>query len=231
MVRMSLVYYGAVDAGVQARLRAALPEYLVCNTAQGLWGSLQGRATAWSRRQLEAFKEVGVRPIGYITSGYEGSGSGGNLGPEWYSLETNRRLVTSMAELDGVSGVFIDECSAFPGAAAKAYLEDLTRLAHEHQLVAWGNVGQDDFDAWFFTDGGFDYMHSTEQWHGQALSRPQREFGTRISVTGLGEKHTLEDAVRLTRQAWERGLAYCYVTNSYLSLPSWLEEYVKEVQP
>ncbi len=229
MVKLSLVYYGETSARASARILACLPEYLVCNTAHGLWGNVNGRSAGWSSRELDAFKGEGVQPVGYITSGYEGTRSGGSIGPQWYSLETNRRLVVSMAKNDGVSGVFIDECSAFPDPGAKAYLKELTRVAHEHQLVAWGNVGQDDFDAWFFTGGGFDFMHSTEQWRGQPLTETQRKFGRRISVTGLGARHTLEDAVRLTLRAWEEGLRYCYVTNSYLSLPLWFEAYVSAI--
>ncbi len=230
MVRLSLVYYGPPGQRVNMQILRSLPEYLIANTSEGLWGNINGRSAGWSRKQLDVFRGSGIKTIGYITSGYEGTGSGGGLGLEWYSLDANRRFIERMAEYDGVRGIFIDECSPFPSPEARDYLKRLTALAHQHKLITWGNVGENDFDTWFFTDGGFDFMHSTEQWHGQDLTVLQGKYSSRISVTGLNAGYTLEDAVRLTLDAWEKGLAYCYITDSYLSLPSWFEEYASEIQ-
>ncbi len=229
MVRLSLIYYGGPGPEVSARIINTLPEYLVCNTAQGLWGNVNGRSAGWSPRDIGKFRDARIRTIGYITAGYEGTGSGGDLDTQWYSLDINSKFIERMAEEDGVDGVFIDECTAFPSMQAKHYLKKLTDLAHEHKLIAWGNVGENDFDTWFFTDGGFDFMHSTEQWRGQRLTSVQKKYGRQISITGLDLDHNLEVAVELTLDAWKKGLAYCYITDSYLSLPDWFENYVSEI--
>ena len=102
----------------------------------------------------------------YITAGYEGTHSDGNISAQWYSLDTNEQLIKNMAELDGVNGVFIDECSAFPDQSEKNYITALTGLAHSLGLLTWGNVGEADFDSWYFTAGGFDLMQLNEDWHG-----------------------------------------------------------------
>jgi hypothetical protein len=131
-----------------------------------------------------------------------------------------------MAEIDGVDGVFIDECTSFPSEIAKEYLTTLTDLIHSYKLITWGNVGEAKFDSWYFTAGSFDLIQSNENWRGQKLSRVQRDWGSRISVTGSNPKLKAEDASNLTLNAWEKGLAFCYVSNSgYTSLPTWLKEY------
>jgi len=130
-----------------------------------------------------------------------------------------------MAEIDRVDGVFIDECSAFPGPGPQTYLKTLTDLAHSYGLLTWGNVGQAQFGKWFFTRGGFDLMQSNEDWNGQSLSKVQRDWGNWISVTGSKPGCTAQDAFKLTVQAWQLGLGYCYITDSgYTAIPSWLED-------
>ena len=177
-------------------------------------------------QDISVYKEAGIQVIGYLTSGYEAKGSAGRIDPQWYSLEINRKLIKNMAEKDKVDGVFIDECSPFPNRHSRHYLKSLTDLAHRYNLITWGNVGGDQFDNWFFTKGGFDLMQSTEDWHGQELSSVQHDWGSRISVTGYNPGYTAQDAYKLTTNAWEKGLAYCYICDTgYISLPDWFEEY------
>ncbi len=225
-----MVYYGKHSTRVDGRILKVRPEYLVANTAHSLWGEAYGYKTGWLLQDVEEFHEAGIKLIGYLTSGYGGKGSASGLESRWYTLEMNQRLVRNMAELDGIDGVFIDECSAYPEDSEKAYLKQLSDLAHNYGLIVWGNVGENDFDSWYFTDGGFDFINSTEQWYGQDLTPVQTEWGNRISVIGLKAGHKLHEAEELTIDAWQKGLAYCYVTRSYVLLPPWIEEFAARLR-
>ncbi len=228
MVRLNLVYYGPHTPAVDLRIIRVCPEYFIANPAHGLWGEKNGYGTAPLLRNVGAYQEAGIKVIGYLTGGYEAKGSGSGMEVKWYTLEMNQKLIQNMAELDQVDGIFIDECSAFPDDEAKAYLKTLTDLAHRYGLITWGNVGQDDFDPWFFTSGAFDMMKSSELWRGQTLNSVQEKWGSRLSVTGFRPEYLAEDATRLTLDAWGKGLGYCYITNiEYMALSSWFEEYVK----
>jgi len=104
-------------------------------------------------------------------------------------------------------------------------------MAHSFGLITWGNAGLAQFDSWFFTRGGFDLMHSDENWHGQALSPVQRDWGYRISVTGANPSYTAQDAYTMTINAWQKGLAYCYINDKgYDSLAPWFEDYANLLQ-
>lgn len=223
MLRINLIYYGVHTPAIDSMIIGLQPQYVIVNTLHGLWGEIYNHDVL---QNPAAYQEVGIKVIGYLTAGYEGKGSAGKIDTKWCSLETNIKLIKNMAEIDGVDGVFIDECTSFPTERAKEYLTILTDLSHRYKLLTWGNVGEAKFDSWYFTAGGFDLIQSNENWRGQKLSRIQRDSGSRISVTGSNPKLTAEDASNLTLNAWEKGLAFCYVSNSgYTSLPTWLEQY------
>lgn len=223
MLRINLIYYGAHTPAVDSMIIRVQPQYAIVNTLHGLWGEIYGRDVL---QNPAGYKAAGIKVIGYLTAGYEGTGSAGRIEAKWYNLETNKQLIKNMVEIDGVDGVFIDECTSFPKERAREYLKTLTDIVHGYGLTTWGNVGEAKFDPWYFTAGGFDMMQSNENWRGQKLSRIQRDRGSRISVTGNNPKLTAEDAFKLTVNAWEKGLAFCYVADSgYTSLPTWLERY------
>ncbi len=188
---------------------------------------MHGAGTGWLLHGVVEYQRAGIGVIGYLTAGYEGRRSGGDLESRWYNLETGKRLVLNMSKYDKVDGVFIDECSAFPGPRSKKYLRELTALAHRLKMLAWGNVGQETFDPWYLTEGGFDFMHSTEHWYGQEMGPVQQEWAPRITVAGARRDFTAADAVRLTVNAWRKGIAYCYISDrDYATLPSWFETYI-----
>jgi hypothetical protein len=224
----NLYYYGPHTPDVNSRILAAKPQYVVINSANGLWGQIPGSNIL---RDLSDYKRAGIKVIGYITSGYEGTGSAGNIDAKLYTLEMNQTLIKKMAGIDHIDGVFIDECSPFPSHKAQIYLKTLTDLAHNLGLITWGNVGVPQFDSWFFTRGGFDLMQSDEDWRGQELSQVQRDWGYRISVTGVNPVYTMQDALNLTLDARKKGLAFCYITDmGYTSLAPWFEEYAGLLQ-
>ncbi len=227
VLRLSLNSYGNHTPEYDARILAARPQYVVDNPPHGLYGEMHGYDVPSLLRNISGYQAAGIKVIGYLTGGYEGSGSASNLTSSWYSLDMNQKLIRNMAELDHVDGIFIDECSAFPSPTAKQYLKSLTSLIHSYGLLAWGNAGQDNFDPWFFTEGDFDLMQSTENWHGQNLSPVQKQWGYRISVTGYSPAYTASDAFRLTLDAWKKGIAYCYISQvDYWDIAPWFEDYV-----
>lgn len=227
---LSLVYYGRHTPEVDARILSARPAYLIANVPHGLWGRVYGADAPWLFHQTPGFADFGIKTAGYITSGYEGTNSGGDIPRELYSLEANRRLIVDMAQIDHAAAVFIDECTAFPDSNSRTYLRQLTHLAHSQGLTAWANTGQDYFDDWYFTDGGFDLVHSTERWAGQRLTPVQQQWSSRVSVSATGYEHGLAEVIRLTMDALDKGLGYCYVTQTYTALPGWLEEYASAVR-
>ena len=228
MVRINLIFYGTHTPEIDARILSIRPQYVIINSPHGLWGEISGTNMF---QNIAAYQAAGIKVIGYITAGYEASGSNGSLDHKWYTLKMNQNLIKKMAEIDHVDGVFIDECSSFPGKDSRAYLKTLTDIAHGYGLLTWGNVGEAWFGTWFFTGGGFDLMQSNEDWNGQSLSQVQRDWGNWISVTGSKPGCTAQDAFNLTVKAWQLGLAYCYITDSgYAFLPSWLEDYAGLLQ-
>lgn len=225
MLRINLIFYGIHTPLIDARILSVKPQYVIINTPHGLWSEISGTNIF---QNMAAYKTAGIKIIGYLTAGYEESGSNGSLDRKWYTLGMNQTLIKKMAEIDRVDGVFIDECSAFPDAGSMTYLKTLTDLVHSYGLITWGNVGQAKFDTWFFTKGGFDLMQSNEDWCGQNLSQVQRDWGNWISVTGLKPGCTSQAAFDLTVKAWQQGMAYCYITDSgYTALPLWLEDYAR----
>ncbi len=223
-LHMNLIYYGRHTPAVDAAIIAVRPQYLIGNPAHGLWGRVYGHGTPWLMQGVARFRAAGIKVIGYLTSGYEGRGSGG-IARKWCTLETNRELIKEMAEKDGVDGVFIDECSDYPDGRSREYLKELSGLAHRLGLLVWGNVGVDSFDGWYFKKGGFDMMNAGEGWRGQPLTRVQRRWARRISVAGFDAAYTAADACRLVRDAWDKGLACAYISNDeYMNLPGWLPE-------
>jgi len=152
-------------------------------------------------------------------------GSGSSIELKWYTLKMNKKLIWNMAKKDKIDGVFIDECTSYPDIQSKKYLKELSNLAHNLGLMVWGNVGLNDFDEWFFTDGGFDMMNSSENWCGQILAPVQQKWGYRICVTGFHPAYTAADACRLTRDAWNKGLSCAYISNDeYMQLPVWIQD-------
>jgi hypothetical protein len=230
-IRLNIIYYGQHTPEVDDLLISVGPQYIISNTAHGLWGEAYGNETWWLLQDVGKFQEADIKVIGYLTAGYEGTGSGSGIELKWYTLEFNKQVIRNMAELDGVDGVFIDECSSYPGAASKAYLKELSDLAHSYGLIVWGNVGHDAFDEWFFSEGGFDMMNATENWRGQYLTPVQQKWGHRISVAGFDTTYTVKDAYHLTRDAWYKGLAYAYIaTDGYAWIPAWIEQLAEDIR-
>lgn len=75
-------------------------------------------------------------------------------------------------------------------------------------------------------------VHSTEHWAlGQWPSSSQQTYGSQITVCGFGGHVTLQYAIDATIDAYNKGLAYCYMCESeYQLLPSWLPQYADAIR-
>ena len=243
MLRMNMKSYGnhdelsysdtLGDVPYDQRILSIKPEFVIDNPPHGLYGEMEeqkypgeGYRSAWLLQNIIAYQIAGIKIIGYISSGYEGKGGDDQYTSKWYSLEMNEKLITNMATIDHVNGVFIDECSDYPNAASKSYLTELSDLAHSYGMIVWMNTGVDDFDEWYFTVA--DFVQSSEDWAGQGLSPVQQKWGAKIGVTGFKASYTAQDAYNLTIDAWNKGIAYCYInTVEYTGIAPWFEEYAR----
>lgn len=219
------------------RIKYVKPVYLIDNPPHGLYGEMdeeryhEGYTYSYLLQDVAGMQALGIKVIGYVTCGYEGKGGGDHYASKWYSLSMLKKLITNMAVIDKVDGVFIDECSESPNSTSKTYLKTLTDLAHSYGLIVWGNTGVDQFDSWFFTSGGFDLMQSSEEWVGQTLSPVQSAYGSRIGVTGFKKNYTLANAVSLTRDAWDKGIEFCFINDrEYTDFAPWFEDYADELK-
>ena len=162
---MNMKSYGNHSASYDARIESIRPEYVIDNPLNGPYGKLYGGGS-WLLQPdtIARWQSLGIKVIGYITAGYEGDGTEGGEPVSFSELEFNKQCIRDMAQIDGVDGVFIDECSPYPenNSRRSNYLTELTSLAHSLGLITWGNTGLDSFSSWFFTDGGFDLMQSSE---------------------------------------------------------------------
>jgi len=216
------------------RILAIKPEYVIDNPPHGLYGEMDeqiyhaGYTYSYLLQNVAGYQAAGIKVIGYITGGYEGKGGGDGYAAKWYSLDMNKMLITNMATLDHVDGVFIDEVTDYPNAAQKSYLKQLSDYARSYGLIVWMNTGVNNFDEWYFTANIADFMESSGAWTGQSLSPVQAKWGSRIGVTGYKSSYTAQDAYRLTIDAWCKGLAYCYInTVEYTKIAPWFEEYAQ----
>jgi hypothetical protein len=238
MLRMNMKSYGNHDelsysdtlgnVPYDQRILTIKPAIVIDNPPHGLYGEMEKPkyTDSWLLQDIAGYHAAGIKIIGYISGGYEGSGGDDHYAPYWYNLGTNKMLITNMATIDHVDGVFIDECTDYPNAASKSYLTELSNHARSYGLTVWMNVGVDDFDEWYFTVA--DFMQSSEAWVGQDLTSVQQRYSSRIGVTGFNSSYTAQDAYNLTVDAWNKGLAYCYInTVEYTGIAPWFEEYAQ----
>lgn len=228
--RINMYSYGSHSVAYDARLLNIRPAYLIDNTAHGYWGEYTRSYSSSSLLQnVAGMKAAGMKVIGYTSSGYEGRGGGAPA--SMTTLDLVKKQVYNMARLDGVDGVFIDETDGWPNAAQKDYLKQLSDYAHSLGVSIWANPGVNSFDPWYFNAGGYDFVQSTEQWRGAALSSVQLQYGSHISVAGFAASYTVDDAVRLTQDAWNKGIKFCYInTGEYTSMAPWFEDYAARLR-
>jgi len=219
---ISLVMYGNHDTTTDNRIIAAKPTYLIDNTPHGPW---KGACVA------SKFKAAGINVFSYITAGYE-NGYSESIPND---LASNISYIDSIAANDtGTYGIFLDEVDSDPNSSLYPangstfkwnYLQQISQEAHNKGLKLMCNTGM---DSWNDTLMNYcDYLMSTEDYQGAALTAPQTKWASRVVV--LSEYVTdANTAINYTNKATSLGLLAAYA-GPYQGLPTWFETYVAGV--
>ena len=189
------------------------------NTPHGPWG---GNCTA------SKFSAAGIKVFSYITAGYE-NGYSESIPND---LTSNLNYIDSIAANDtGTYGIFMDEVDSDPnnspypssGAAFKwNYLQQISQEAHNKGLKLMCNTGENTWDDELMDD--CDYLMSTEDYQGAALTASQSKWASRVVV--LSEYVTdPSTAIEYTNKALSLGLLASYA-GPYTGLPSWWTTYI-----
>jgi len=104
-VRLNMKSYGDHDTEYDARIIRICPEYVIDNPPHGLYGEMEGYNDPFLLQNISGYQAVGIKVIGYISSGYEGAGGDDKYDLHWYSLEINEKLIRNMANEDHIDGV------------------------------------------------------------------------------------------------------------------------------
>jgi len=188
----------------------AKPDILIDCTPGSLWkgGTLPPK-----------YASANIRVFSYITGGYEGT--------KYKTSEDN--LTTNISRIDAIAndkatGVFIDEVTFAPDAQGKAYLAALCNEAHIRGLLVILNIGDNFYDDWLYTVA--DYICSNEAYGGSKPSTSESGFLARTIVLDLNPTATALSAISITKAAQANGYGWCYVTDGYNALPTWLSTYM-----
>jgi hypothetical protein len=198
---LAIVYYEWHNATQDARLLAALPEFLIDNTPAGLWHSNCDSAK---------FQAVGIHVFSYITCSYG-----------TYDLNTNLAYIDAIAA-EGTYGVFADEASL----SATAYNQALYDRCQAKGLKLILNPGSTEgLNADIYTAA--DFVMTDEQYAGRAPVAIEAANLAQTIVIGTGCTTASQAATR-TQAAWANGFAYSWheLSAKYASLPDYFEDYL-----
>lgn len=204
---LCMIAYIWMDEAVVAAILKVMPKYLVANNI------IQA---AQSGIGIQRFKDAGIKYFEYIDGGYE-----------------NINLMSIMADIHkaanaGAYGIFIDQVSYSPSGSQLAFLASIYQEAHTQGLKVVLNTGVANWSDSLMDC--CDYINSTENWNGQNLSPSQTKWKERVWL--LTEGCTLPNiASNLTLAAWSRGIASHYACELYTALPSWLDQYIANLEP
>ncbi len=196
-----------VTNAVMTSIKNAMPAILIDNTDHSLWG-LSGGYGGTNNCSVSAYTVLGIGVYGYLTGGYEGT----SYGDARDNVTLNVARVNDMATIDGVTGVFLDEVSAFPDAADKVYLEAIETEADAHGLKLIFNTGVSTFDDTYLMAHA-DYVMTDESYSNRAPTSDESPWLSRIIVINNGAT-TVTNALTYTSNAWiTNGFGYTWMTD------------------
>ena len=84
--------YGNHNAEYDARIKSIRPEFVIDNPPHGLYGEMAHQIYSvdydeidYLLQDISGYQTNGIKVIGYISAGYEGTGGADNYDPYWYS--------------------------------------------------------------------------------------------------------------------------------------------------
>lgn len=213
--RVAVVYYGwLVDASgnpnnIALRIAAKSPSILIAaaDTEEPEYVNL-------SPQVLSLFRNLGTLVLAYTAAGE-------------VPLEDVKDNITRCMSL-GVDGIFVDRVPNFLDANQSTvdYYSEIYRFIKSYgsQKLVVANTG-----VWNMGEAVMsvtDILCVEHEWVDFATKNLWRCKYPGTRFLGLSEDVTNpDDAVALTRQAWELGILYHYSTSEYIDLESWWEEY------
>lgn len=191
-------------------IQTTLPDILVDNTPGGYWagGCLPPKYTP-----------LGIQVFSYITGGYEGT--------KYDSLVDN--LTANLARVDAIAadsatGVFLDEVSSYPDTNGKIYITSIYNECRAKGLKLIFNPGVSTFDSWLM--GYCDYLTSDEHYNGtRSPTVSESPYAGRLLVVAYNIT-SAANAAAISLGAQSHGFGYSYACTEYISLPSWLGNYM-----
>jgi hypothetical protein len=214
-VKTNICYYNWLDEAAIKKITDAKPSYIISNSPAGPW---KGNAV------IKTFTGAGIKYFEYLDGGYEGTKPGDIPN----DLQSNLRFMKAVKKAGG-DGVFLDQVASSPQYKSKKYLIAIANKATELELSLVFNVGVAKWDDWLVDYS--DYISSSENWRGEALSDSQAKWKER---TWLLSKNTatLEEAVRLSKAAGAMGIdaQYACPDGVYQVLAPWFGDYMAAVR-
>ena len=212
-VSINMIYYGSNSGGIDQKIIAAHPEFLVNNSPVG---PQKGDAN------ISEYMAAGIKYFEYLDGGYEGTVS--RSIPN--DLQSNLNYITA-ANNAGAYGIFLDEVSSYPGADSLSYLRQISKTARTLGLKIVFNTG---VASWSDQLMNYcDYMNSSETWRNNTLTKSQEKYRNRVWLE-TQEVTDATTAANLTKTAWDKGIKAAYVCEKYITLPDWLDDYISQIK-
>lgn len=217
MAKLNL-YYGWHSEAIDQNILAGDPDFEIDCSPVGPW---HGNAN------IALLATKGIRFMDYLDGGYEGLVPG----PIPNDIASNLAFIEKIAAA-GAYAIFLDQVTAYPagpnGDQSKFnYLKQISDKAHGLGLKVVFNCGTDVWD-----DRLMDYcdiLNSSEVWNNAPLTPSQQKWANRVFLLTQGVQD-LDRAVTLTKAALEKGILAHFACGSYGVQPSWLVQYLSQIE-
>jgi hypothetical protein len=195
---------------IYSQIMYCLPSILIENTPAGLWGAPCNPAL---------YEAAGIRVYSYITGGYEGTKYGNSTD----NKDVNITRIAAIAA-EGCTGVFMDEVSAYPNAAALTYLGDIRSACLSAGVKLIFNTGLPNFNTWLLSN--CDYLMTDEGYVSNRMPTASENAALAKILVCTYPVADAYAAAALTQAAWTNGFYWHYsaaAANWYLA--PWTNDY------
>lgn len=200
---------GAND--IKTKLQTNPPAILDDNTSYSYWGGNGGHGGSNNCIPSE-YQSYGTKVFGYLTGDYEDTEREDGSG----DLDNNLSKIHSIATVDGADGVFFDEVSNNPNAAAKSYLQDIYDQCQTDGIEVIFNTGTDSFDYAWLKDRS-DYLMSDELYEDErSPTASETGYGVGNIMVITYNESTAADGAANSNSAWDEGFGYTWAVDNIL---------------